>query len=270
MSLVDPILECESLVKTYKGPWSKGKRRNVDALHDVSLQVRAGATLGIVGESGSGKSTLGRLLINLETPTSGSVRFRGRELRGGGRREALEMRKQLQIVFQDPYESLNPRLRVGDALTEALEIQTRMTRRERRAKALDFLARVGLSAEDFAKFPHQFSGGQRQRVCIARALIVDPALVVCDEAVSALDVSIQASILELLGELQRDLGLTYVFISHDLGVIKNIADDVVVMQSGRVVERGTVNQIFASPQTDYTRELLDAAPIVDPHSTRYR
>lgn len=137
-------------------------------------------------------------------------------------------------------------------------------------KATELLTRIGLSADDFRKFPHQFSGGQRQRVCIARALIVDPALVVCDEAVSALDVSIQASILELLRDLQRDLGITYVFISHDLGVIKNIASDVVVMRSGRVVERGDVSQIFEEPQTDYTRELIEAAPIVDPHSTRYR
>lgn len=267
---MDSILECESLVKTYKGPWSKGRRLDIDALQEVSLQVREGTTLGVVGESGSGKSTLGRLLINLETPTSGSVRFRGRELTGGGRHEVLEMRKQLQIVFQDPYESLNPRLRVGHALTEALTIHTSMTSRERRMKATELLTRIGLSADDFRKFPHQFSGGQRQRVCIARALIVDPALVVCDEAVSALDVSIQASILELLRDLQRDLGITYVFISHDLGVIKNIASDVVVMRSGRVVERGDVSQIFEEPQTDYTRELIEAAPIVDPHSTRYR
>ncbi|MGO1411240.1 ATP-binding cassette domain-containing protein [Microbacterium sp.] len=256
--------------KTYKGPWSKGRRRNVMALDDVSLQVREGRTLGVVGESGSGKSTLGRLLIDLESPTRGAVRFRGRELSHRGREESLAMRKQLQIVFQDPYESLNPRMKVGHALTEALAIHTKMTKGERRATAEEYLERVGLSADDFWKFPHQFSGGQRQRVCIARALIVEPALVVCDEAVSALDVSVQASILELLRELQRDLGLTYVFISHDLGVIKNIASDVVVMKSGQIVERGEVGEIFEDPKTDYTRELIAAAPIVDPHSKRFR
>lgn len=267
---MEVILEGESISKVYKGPRIKGKRQDVVALEDVSLQVIKGKTLGVVGESGSGKSTLGRLLINLEDQTSGDIRFDGEEFGGKNRKATLAMRKRLQIIFQDPYESLNPRMRVGTALSEALKIHTDLGKSDRIERAKEYLVRVGLGADDYRKFPHQFSGGQRQRVCIARALIVEPTLVVCDEAVSALDVSVQAAILELLRQLQEDLGLTYVFISHDLGVIKNMTDDVIVMKSGSIVERGSVGGLFESPTTDYTKELIAAAPVVDPRSQRFR
>lgn len=267
---MDVILEAEDLTKEYKGPRLKGKRQNVQALNGVSLKVVRGQTLGVVGESGSGKSTLGRLLIGLEERSSGDIRFQGRELSGQSRKETLANRRRMQIIFQDPYESLNPRLRVGKALAEALKIHTSLGKSARIEKAREFLTRVGLSADDYTKYPHQFSGGQRQRVCIARALIVEPTLVVCDEAVSALDVSVQAGILDLLRHLQDELGLTYVFISHDLGVIKNISDDVIVMKTGNIVERGSVQQLFESPSSDYTKELIAAAPVVDPRSQRFR
>lgn len=267
---MEAILRTESLRKVFRGSRFQAKREPVVALKEVSLAVKRGQTLGVVGESGSGKSTLGRIVIGLETQDSGQVWFDGDDLGKGDRRSRLAKRRKMQIVFQDPYASLNPRIRVGHALSEALDIHTRMSRRARTDRAKEYLERVGLSAEDYSKFPHQFSGGQRQRVCIARALIVEPSLVVCDEAVSALDVSVQATILDLLAQLQEDLGLTYVFISHDLGVVKNISDEVMVMKSGEVVERGTAQQLFDSPTSAYTKELLAAAPIVDPRSERFR
>lgn len=267
---MESILVAESLRKEYRGSRLQSKRESVVALSDVDLRVAPGRTLGVVGESGSGKSTLGRILVGLENQDSGSVWFDGKDLRDSGRRSRLAMRRRMQIIFQDPYASLNPRLRIGDALSEALQIHTRNTRRKRIDKAKEFLERVDLSADDYSKFPHQFSGGQRQRICIARALIVEPSLVVCDEAVAALDVSVQATVLDLLSRLQGDLGLTYVFISHDLGVVKNISDDVMVMKSGSVVEYSSVEKVFESPSSDYTKELISAAPVVDPRSQRFR
>jgi oligopeptide/dipeptide ABC transporter ATP-binding protein len=232
----------------------------VFALSDVSFSLREGETLGVVGESGCGKTTLGRTLVRLYEPTAGSIRYRGREIGTLGDRELMPLRRELQMIFQDPFASLNPRMAVGRILEEPLVIHGVAGRGDRRRKVEETLALVGLRPEQAAKFPHEFSGGQRQRIGIARALMLEPRLVIADEPVSALDVSVQAQVLNLLAELQARLGLTFVFISHDLTVVKYISDRVAVMYLGRIVELADSEAVYREPRHPYTRALLAALP----------
>ncbi|HVO32254.1 MAG TPA: ATP-binding cassette domain-containing protein, partial [bacterium] len=263
------LLEARGLAKSFPVARTLFGRptRTVQAVVDVSLEVARGTTLGLVGESGCGKSTVGRLLLGLLPPSAGTVRFDGAdlsELEGDARRTA---RRRMQMVFQDPFGSLNPRMRVGDAVGEPMEIhRPDLSAAERRARVDALLARVGLSAVHAARFPAEFSGGQRQRLVIARALAADPDLVVADEPVSALDVSIQAQVVNLLRDLQAERGLTYVFVSHDLKVVEHVSDAVAVMYLGRIVERASAAELFARPTHPYTQALLSAVP--DPRPGR--
>ncbi|MEK9939690.1 MAG: ATP-binding cassette domain-containing protein, partial [Methylotenera sp.] len=246
----DDILIARHLVKTYtqrSGRFGFASTQ-VKALDDVSISLRAGTTLAVVGESGSGKSTLARCLLQLQPLDSGEVLFDGQDLAKLMPNQLREMRKNLQMVFQDPFASLNPRMRVGEIVGEGLLIHDLGNAAQRQQKVIAMLKRVGLSEADMQKYPHEFSGGQRQRIGIARALVLNPQVVVCDEPVSALDVSIQAQILLLLKELQQEMALSLIFISHDLRVVRYIADDMVVMYHGKVVEQGKVADIYAQPQ----------------------
>ena len=256
------VLEAKNLVKHYKqrsGSFGFGQT-TIKALDDVSISLKQGSTLAVVGESGSGKSTLARCLLQLHPFDSGDVLFNGKSLTQLGSTALRKARKNLQMVFQDPFASLNPRMRVGEIVGEGLAIHGLGTASERLQKVQQMLERVGLSADDVKKYPHQFSGGQRQRIGIARALVLEPQVVVCDEPVSALDVSVQAQILLLLKALQKEMQLSYIFITHDLRVVRHIADEVVVMNKGTIVEQGMVETIYQSPQQDYTRGLLKAIP----------
>ncbi len=262
----EPLLRVRNLKRHY--PIRKGVVARtvgqVRAVDDVSFDVYPGETLGIVGESGCGKSTTGRAVVRLETPTAGSVVFDGTDiatLRGARMRR---LRTELQMVFQDPYSSLNPQIRIGDLLTEPLIAHKRADRTTAQTKAAEMLTTVGLPTVYLDRYPHELSGGQRQRVGIARALMLEPKLIVCDEPVSALDVSIQAQVLNLLKDLQGEFGLTYVFISHGLGAIKYISDRILVMYLGKVMETATTAEIFAQPRHPYTEILLDAYPEPDP------
>lgn len=256
------ILEARHLVKQYKqrsGNFGFGQT-TINALDDVSITLKKGSTLAVVGESGSGKSTLARCLLQLHPFESGEVLFQGQSLTQLDSKALRKARKNLQMVFQDPFASLNPRMRVGDIVAEGLLVHGLGNARERVQKVQQMLERVGLHADDVKKYPHQFSGGQRQRIGIARALVLEPEVVVCDEPVSALDVSVQAQILLLLKNLQKEMQLSYVFITHDLRVVRHVADEIVVMNKGKIVEQGDVNTIYQSPQQDYTRDLLNAIP----------
>ena len=244
--------------------------RYVKAVDDVSLTVRAGETLGVVGESGCGKSTLARVMLRLIEPTGGEVLFEGKNMTTANKAELRRMRRDIQIVFQDPYASLDPRQRVGDMLTEPLTIHGLARGEAAKRRVLELLELVGLPADSVRKFPHEFSGGQRQRLCIARALAVDPKLIVCDECVSALDVSIQAQIINLLMKLQRQLGIALVFVSHDLRVVRHISTNVAVMYLGRVVEYAPTEELFSNPAHPYTRALLSAVPLPDPDAQAQR
>ncbi|MGQ0443099.1 MAG: ABC transporter ATP-binding protein [Methylophilaceae bacterium] len=258
----DVILEARHLVKTYtqrSGRFGFGSTQ-VHALNDVSITLKTGSTLAVVGESGSGKSTLARCLLQLHPFESGEVFFAGQDLTKLDRHTLRAMRKHLQMVFQDPFASLNPRMRVGEIVGEGLLIHGIGSATEQKQKVHQILERVGLSVEDAQKYPHQFSGGQRQRIGIARALVLAPKVVVCDEPVSALDVSVQAQILLLLKALQQEMGLSYIFITHDLRVVRHIADEVVVMHRGKIVEQGVVAEIYNAPQQAYTQQLLSAIP----------
>ncbi|GLY25499.1 ABC transporter ATP-binding protein [Micromonospora sp. NBRC 101691] len=260
------LLEVTDLTKVFTGRRRRLGRpaATIRAVDGVSFRVRRGRTLAIVGESGSGKSTTGRALLRLHEPTSGSVTFNGADLLAAGDDEMRRLRSEMQIVFQDTYASLDPRWTIHRALAEPLRLHTDLDDTAIRARIVEVLETVGLGEDAIDRFPHEFSGGQRQRIGIARALILNPSLVVCDEPVSALDVSVQAQVLDLMKQLQRDLGLTYVFISHDLSVVEMMADEIVVMSQGRVVEQGTVEEIFTRPRHPYTRALLAAIPVADP------
>ena len=238
-----------------------GKTKSwVKAVDDVSLSLRRGQTLGLVGESGSGKTTLGRVILQLVPATSGSIFYEGENIVGLSRKQMLPFRKKMQVIFQDPYASLNPRMTIGSAIMEPMIIHRLGTKREREKAANQLMEKVGLNGKMLSRYPHEFSGGQRQRICIARALAVKPDFIICDESVSALDVSIQAQILNLLLDLQKEMNLTYIFISHDLSVVKFISDEVCVMKEGKIVERNNSVDIYKNPQNDYTKRLLQSIP----------
>jgi len=265
------VLEAKDLRRDYevrRGMF--GGHATVKALAGVSFVLEAGKTLAVVGESGSGKSTLARLLTMIEEPTAGRLWLDGVDVATADAATRKRLRRDVQIVFQNPYGSLNPRKTIGSTLEEPLLANTSMSAAERAAAARDMMARVGLRPEHYARYPHMFSGGQRQRIAIARALMLRPKVVVLDEPVSALDVSIRAQVLKLLADLQRELQLAYVFVSHDLSVVKHIADRVIVVYLGRVVEDGTRDAVFSSPQHPYTRALLSATPIADPRARKQR
>ncbi|WP_197482187.1 dipeptide ABC transporter ATP-binding protein [Oceanobacillus sp. Castelsardo] len=242
----------------------------VKAVDDVSFTVYEGETVSIVGESGCGKSTTGRAILRLDEPTSGNVEFDGADLLSLNKKEMNRMRKHLQIIFQDPYASINPRHTVRQILTEAMEIQNVWPKEKRDEKVIELLETVGLGAHQADRFPHEFSGGQRQRIGIARALSVNPKLIIADEAVSALDVSIQAQVLNLLKKLQRELNLTYLFISHDLGVVRHISDRIIVMYLGKIVEIADKKSLFENPKHPYTKALLSAIPSTDVDNKKER
>jgi peptide/nickel transport system ATP-binding protein len=257
------LLQVEALGKRYALPRAQpfAKAPTLTALDDVSFTLEAGKTLGIVGESGSGKSTLARLVMALEAPTSGSVLFDGHNLHQLSADDLRQARRHFQMVFQDPYSSLDPRMTVARTVGEPLEQIEHLPATERRERAAAMLDAVGLNAAtDLDKYPHEFSGGQRQRIAIARALVTQPKLIVADEPVSALDVSVQAQVLNLMQDLQERFGLAYLFISHDLAVVDLVCDELIVLQQGRIVERGATDDVLNAPQQAYTRRLLDAVP----------
>jgi peptide/nickel transport system ATP-binding protein len=270
---VEPLLEVTGLVKHFSFKRGLLIEREVDrvrAVDGVSFSVSKGETLGLVGESGSGKSTLSRTVLQLLEPTSGSVRFEGREIAGLSRREMRPLRGEMQMVFQDPYASLNPRKRIGQIVGDPLRLQGRASGSELRDQVQELLDRVGLSPAHYQRYPHEFSGGQRQRIGIARALALRPKLIIADEPVSALDVSIRAQILELLADLQDDFGLTYVFVAHDIGVVRHVSDRIAVMHEGKIVEQGPADQVCERPTAAYTQKLLAAVPVPDPRESRAR
>ena len=260
-----PLLEVKNLKSYYikKKNFFGKTTEYFKAVEDVSFDIYPGETLGLVGESGCGKSTLGRTLIKLMKPHAGSVFYEGTDVLNCPKSQLKALRKKMQIIFQDPYSSLNPRMTIGQAIVEPMQVHNLFDSDNQRCeKAINLLEKVSLSAEHFNRYPHQFSGGQRQRICIARALAVEPQLIICDESVSALDVSVQASVINLLKDLQLKYNLTYLFISHDLAVVQYISDRILVMNEGKIVDRGTSEEIFKSSQNDFTRNLIDAIPVV--------
>ena len=267
-----PLLQVTDLVREYTLPREHLFRPpgKVHALNGVNFSIAAGRSLGIVGESGSGKSTLARLVMALDAPTSGTVELLGRNLHQLPAEELRQARRDFQMVFQDPYGSLDPRQTVERIVTEPLQAQGQTTRAEQREQAAQVLSQVGLRTNDLGKYPHEFSGGQRQRIAIARALITRPRLIVADEPVSALDVSVQAQVLNLMQDLQQQFGITYMLISHDLAVVNHLCDEVVVLYQGRIVERGSPGELFRNAQHPYTQSLVGAVPQVQPGRARAR
>ena len=264
------ILSIRALSKNYEigSAFSRGKDV-VHAVEDVNLEIAEGETLGIVGESGCGKSTLGRMLVRLEEPTRGEILFEGHDLAKEPKKKLRALRKRFQMIFQDPYAALNPRRQIGQIVEEPLRVHG-MGKVERRAIAQDLLKRVGLDENAYEKYPHEFSGGQRQRVVIARALALNPRLVVADEPVSALDVSIQAQVLNLFKDLQKEFGLTYVFIAHDLGVVRHVSDRIAVMYLGKIVELAPADELYEHPSHPYSKALLSANPRMGADDKRER
>ena len=266
MSSEPALLEAVDLVKLFpvrSTSWRRRVREHVHAVDGLSLEVRRGETLGIVGESGCGKSTLGRLLVRLYDPTGGTVRFDGTDITSLSRSALRPFRREMQMIFQDPYASLNPRKRVIQIVGDPWRIHRAGDERQIRSHVQELLEVVGLSADHVNRFPHEFSGGQRQRIGVARALALSPRLIVCDEPVSALDVSIQAQVVNLLDDLQDDFGLTYVFIAHDLGVVRHVSDRIAVMYLGVIVEVAQADDLYARPVHPYTEALLSAIPVLD-------
>jgi len=270
----EPILQVRDLVKHYpltRGVLFKKRIGEVKAVDGVSFDLAAGETLGIVGESGCGKSTVARMLVHLERPTAGTIRYKGEDITGLSGRALKAVRRNIQMVFQDPYTSLNPRMTVGDIIGEPYEIHPEAAPKgDRRRRVRELLDVVGLNPEYINRYPHQFSGGQRQRIGIARGLALNPEIIVADEPVSALDVSVQAQVVNLLERLQREFRLSYVFIAHDLSVVRHISDRVAVMYLGRIVETGTDAQIYDHPTHPYTQALLSAVPVPDPTARTHR
>jgi peptide/nickel transport system ATP-binding protein/oligopeptide transport system ATP-binding protein len=260
-----PLLEVQNLRTWFPvvGGVMRRKVSDIRAVDDVSFQVEAGHTVGLVGESGSGKTTVGRTILKLIESTSGGVFYNGRDVLPLSEREFRPLRREMQMIFQDPFGSLNPRFTIGEIVGEALEIHfPTMTRADRAARVADLLVLVGLKADMMRRYPHEFSGGQRQRIGIARALAVEPRFIVCDEPVSALDVSVQAQIVNLLQDLQEQFGIAYLFIAHDLAVVEHISDHVLVMHHGKIVESASAEAIYNDPQNEYTKTLLAAVPSI--------
>lgn len=257
-----PLLEVVNVEKEFvSNPGLFQPKASVKAVNDVSFKIYEGETLGLVGESGCGKSTLGNVILQLDKATSGKVLYRGNDITKISKTELRKLRKEIQLIFQDPFSSLNPRIPVGKAIMEPMEVHhLYKNNKERKRKTLELLHRVGLDESHFNRYPHEFSGGQRQRIGIARTIAVEPKLIVCDESVSALDISVQAQVLNLLNELKDKFGFTYIFISHDLAVVKYMADQLLVMNQGKIVEQGDADQIYANPEKEYTQKLIDAIP----------
>jgi peptide/nickel transport system ATP-binding protein len=264
------LLEVKNLRKHFpaKKGWPFSESKSVKAVDDVSFNVRHGEVVGLVGESGSGKTTVGRSILRLVEPTSGSIRFNGAEVTQLSSKEMRSLRKDMQIIFQDPFASLNPRKSVGQIISSALDIHRLAAGSERQPRIVQLLERVGLSAAQMQRYPHEFSGGQRQRIGIARALAVNPRFIIADEPVSALDVSIQAQVINLLQSLQRELGLALLFIAHDLSVVEYISDRVIVMYLGRIMEIAPSRELYTNPRHPYTQALLSAVPVPDPTVAR--
>ncbi|MSO88139.1 MAG: dipeptide ABC transporter ATP-binding protein [Acidimicrobiia bacterium] len=273
MSSGETILRLEKLTKHFpvkRGIIFQREIATLKAVDDVSFEIKAGQTLGLVGESGCGKSTLARCIVRLLDPTSGRIEFEGQDISRLSGKALRSVRRDLVMIFQDPMSSLNPRMRVSEIIGEPLEVYRVGTSATRRARVMELLELVGLNSEHFNRFPHEFSGGQRQRIGIARALALSPKLIVCDEPVSALDVSVQAQIINLLEDLQAEFGLTYLFIAHDLDIVRRVSDEVHVMYLGRVVERGTDEDLYEAPHHPYSAALLSARPVADPDQAQNR